>query len=159
MNETLAAQRRFVGHAAHQLRTPLAGLKLESELMLAKEIPEDVRVRAQRIKRATDRMIRMGQQLLLLARVDPDARPQDNFVRIDLCEWLRTSAAQWLSRAREANVDLQLDAPEDAVWIDGDPILLDELLGNLIDNALRYAEHATQIRLHVSSTPHASCRG
>lgn len=153
MNETFAAQRRFVGHAAHQLRTPLAGLKLESELMLAKELPDDVRTRAQRIKNATDRMIRMGQQLLLLARVDPDARPQDNFVRIDLCEWVRTSGAEWLARARVAHVDLQLDAPDDAVWIDGDPILLDELLGNLIDNALRYAEHATQIRLHVTSTP------
>ncbi len=153
MNETFAAQRRFVGHAAHQLRTPLAGLKLESELMLAKDLPEDIRVRAQRIKNVTDRMIRMGQQLLLLARVDPDARPQDNFVRIDLCEWVRTSGAQWLVRARAAHVDLQLDAPDEAVWIDGDPVLLDELLGNLIDNALRYALHATQIRLHVTSTP------
>ena len=153
MNETFAAQRRFVGHAAHQLRTPLAGLKLESELMLAKDLPDDVRVRAQRIKNVTDRMIRMGQQLLLLARVDPDARPQDNFVRIDLCEWVRTSGAEWLARARSAQVDLQLDAPEEAVWIEGDPVLLDELLGNLIDNALRYAEHATQIRLQVTSTP------
>ena len=153
MNETFAAQRRFVGHAAHQLRTPLAGLKLESELMLAKELPPDVHARAQRIKNVTDKMIRVGQQLLLLARVDPEARPQDNFVRIDLCEWVRTSGAEWLARARAVNVDLQLDAPEDAVWIEGDPVLLDELLGNLIDNALRYAEHATQIRLQVTSTP------
>ena len=131
----------------------LAGLKLESELMLAKELPEDIRTRAQRIKNATDRMIRMGQQLLLLARVDPEARPQDHFVRIDLCEWVRTSGAEWLARARAAHVDLQLDAPDDAVWIDADPVLLDELLGNLIDNALRYAEHATQVRLQVTSTP------
>lgn len=153
MNETFAAQRRFVGHAAHQLRTPLAGLKLESELMLAKELPADIRFRAERIKTVSDRMIRVGQQLLLLARVDPDARPQDNFARIDLCEWVRTSGAEWLSRARAVNVDLQLDAPDEAVWIDADPILLDELLGNLIDNALRYAEHASRIRLQVTSTP------
>ncbi len=153
MNETFEAQRRFIGHAAHQLRTPLAGLKLESELMLAKDLPADIRVRAERIKNASDRMIRLGQQLLLLARVDPDARPQDHFVRIDLCEWVRTCGAEWLSRARAAGVDLQLDAPEDVVWIDGDPVLLDELLGNLIDNALRYAQDATRIRLQVTSTP------
>lgn len=153
MNETFAAQRRFVGHAAHQLRTPLAGLKLESELMLAKELPLDIRARAERIKNVSDRMIRVGQQLLLLARVDPEARPQDNFVRIDLCEWVRTSGAQWLDRTKAVGVDLHLDAPEDAVWIEGDPILLDELLGNLIDNALRYAVDAKRIRLHVTSTP------
>ena len=153
MNETFGAQRRFVGHAAHQLRTPLAGLKLESELMLAKDLPADVRVRAERIKNASDRMIRLGQQLLLLARVDPDARPQDNFVRLDLCEWVRSSGSEWLSRARDAHVSLELDAPDEAVWIDGDPILLDQMLGNLIDNALLYAEDADLIKIQITSTP------
>lgn len=153
MNDTFAAQRRFVGHAAHQLRTPLAGLKLESELMLAKDLPPDVRVRAERIKNVSDRMIRLGQQLLLLARVDPEARPQDNFVRLDLCEWVRTSAAEWLPRVREMKIDLELDAPDEAVWIDGDPILLDQMLGNLIDNALLYAHNADRIRIQITSTP------
>lgn len=153
MNDTFAAQRRFVGHAAHQLRTPLAGLKLESELMLAKELPADVRVRAERIKNVSNRMIRLGQQLLLLARVDPDARPQDNFVRLDLCEWVRTSASEWLGRARELKIELELDAPDDAVWIDGDPILLDQMLGNLIDNALLYADQANVIKIQITSTP------
>ena len=155
MNDTFAAQRRFVGHAAHQLRTPLAGLKLESELMLAKDLPADVRIRAERIKTVSDRMIRLGQQLLLLARVDPDARPQDNFVRLDLCEWVRMSAAEWLTRARDLKIDLELDAPDDAVWIDGDPILLDQMLGNLIDNALLYAHHASLIKIQITSTPPA----
>ncbi len=153
LDDSFAAQRRFVGHAAHQLRTPLAGLKLESELMLAKDLTPDIRERAERIKTATDRMIRLGKQLLILARLDPEARPQDNFVRLDLCEWVRTCGAEWLARARAAQIDLQLDAPEDPVWIDGDPLLLDELLGNLIDNALRYADLATRIRLQVSRTP------
>jgi two-component system sensor histidine kinase TctE len=153
MNETFEAQRRFVGHAAHQLRTPLAGLKLESELMLAKDLPADIRVRAERIKRVSDRMIRLGQQLLLLARVDPDARPQDHFVRLDLCEWVRSSAAEWLSRTREAQICLELEAPDEAVWVDGDPILLDQMLGNLIDNVLLYAEQADTIKIQVTSTP------
>ena len=153
LNDTLAAQRRFVGHAAHQLRTPLAGLKLESELMLAKPLSPDLRERAERIKQVSDRMIRLGRQLLVLARVDPEARPQDHFLRMDLCEWVRTSGAEWLSRANEAGITLQLEAPEHSVWVEGDPILLDELLGNLIDNALRYATGAHYIRLVVTSTP------
>ncbi len=153
LNDTLAAQRRFVGHAAHQLRTPLAGLKLESELMLAKPLSADIRERAERIKQVSDRMIRLGRQLLVLARVDPEARPQDHFLRLDLCEWVRTSGAEWLTRSQAAGVVLHLDAPDQPVWVEGDPILLDELLGNLIDNALRYASGAQSIRLLVTSTP------
>src|SRR5690606_38534442 len=89
LDDSVQAQRRFVGHAAHQLRTPLTGLKLECELMLAGQLPEDVRERAERIKSVNDRMIRLGQQLLVLARADSSTRPQDSFARVDLCEWAR----------------------------------------------------------------------
>ncbi|AZV93848.1 two-component sensor histidine kinase [Bordetella sp. J329] len=153
LDASMAAQRRFIGHAAHQFRTPLSGLKLESELMLARSLPEDIEARARRIKSVTDRMIRLGQQLLVLARVDPGVRPQDSFVSMDLCEWARHSGARWLGKAREAGLELDLSAPPHPVWIDGDPLLLDELLGNLIDNALRYATGATMLRLRIGSTP------
>lgn len=153
LDDSMAAQRRFVGHAAHQLRTPLAGLRLESELMLSKELTPDIRERAERIKSVSDRMIRVGQQLLVLARVDPQASPQQHFVKLDLCEWLRNIGSQWWHKAKLANINLVLDAPKQPVWIDGDPILLDELVSNLIDNALRYACTATYVRLHISQTP------
>ncbi|MET0184801.1 MAG: ATP-binding protein [Achromobacter sp.] len=153
LDASIIAQRRFVGHAAHQLRTPLAGLKLESELMLARTLPDDVRVRAERIKAVSDRMIRLGQQLLVLARADPSARPQDSFVRIDLCEWVQTSGAEWIPRTRAAQVELDLVAPDYPVWIDADPLLLDELLGNLIDNALRYGSQPGRIKLNVGTNP------
>ncbi len=153
LNDTFEAQRRFVGHAAHQLKTPLAGLKLESELMLAQPLPPDIRERAERIKSVTDRMIRMGTQLLLLARVDPEGRPQDHFVLLDLSDWTRTCGAEWLERTQASHIDLQLEAPEHPIWIEGDPVLLRELLGNLIDNSIRYAKGAHRIRLIVTETP------
>lgn len=153
VEDAMLAQRRFIGHAAHQLRTPLTGLKLESELMLGRPLSDDVRVRAQRIKTVTDHMIRMGQQLLVLARADHTARPQDSFVRLDLCEWMRCTGAEWLGRTQEHSLDLQLTAPDEAVWVDGDPVLLSELLGNLIDNALRYGREASCIRLRVVANP------
>ena len=123
LDASLAAQRRFIGHAAHQLRTPLSGLRLESELMLARPLPDDVRARAERIKAVSDRMIRLGQQLLVLARADPNARPQDSFVRIDLCEWVRVHGAEWFPRVREARYELDLVAPDAPSWIDADPLL------------------------------------
>ena len=153
LDDSVQAQRRFIGHAAHQLRTPLAGLKVESELMLGQELPEDIRQRAVRIKCVTDHMIRMGQQLLVLARAEHAVRPRDSFMRLDLCEWMRQAGAEWLSRAHEQSIDLQLAAPEAAVWVDGDPVLLAELLGNLIDNALRYGLGARRIVLRVMANP------
>lgn len=153
LDDSVQAQRRFVGHAAHQLRTPLAGLKLECELMLAGDLPDDVRERAERIKSVNDRMIRLGQQLLVLARADSSTRPQDSFVRVDLCEWVRTSAAEWVPRTRARGLELELTAPDETVWVEIDPILLEELLSNLIDNALRYGDGATSIRLQVGANP------
>jgi signal transduction histidine kinase len=153
LDSSLAAQRRFIGHAAHQLRTPLSGLRMESELMLARPLPDDVRARTERIKAVSDRMIRLGQQLLVLARSDPDAQPQDHFVRLDLCEWVRASGAEWIPRARALQVDVDLVAPDEPVAIDGDPLLLDELLGNLIDNALRYGKPQGRITLTVGANP------
>lgn len=153
LDDSVQAQRRFVGHAAHQLRTPLAGLKVECELMLAGVLPDDVRERAERIKSVNDRMIRLGQQLLVLARADSSTRPQDSFVRSDLGEWARTSAAEWIPRTRAVGFALEMMAPDDPVWVDIDPILLGELLSNLIDNALRYGSQATTIRVQVGANP------
>lgn len=153
LDDSMQAQRRFIAHAAHQLRTPLSALRLESELMLSADLPDDVRERAVRIKTVADKMIRMGQQLLVLARVDDSARPQDCFVRLDLCEWARNSGAEWIPRTRAQQVDMQLLAPDQPVWVDADPVLLDELLGNLIDNALRYGASGGLLRLQVKDNP------
>jgi len=154
LDEAVAAQRRFIGHAAHQLRTPLSGLKLESELMLSRPLPDDVRQRAERIKGATDRMIRVGEQLLVLARIDASVRPRDAFTRIDLTELTRECGARWIPAARQAQIEILLMAPDEPVWVDGDAVLLDQLLGNLIDNAIRYHKGGIgQIVLRVNDSP------
>lgn len=153
LDNSVIAQKRFISHAAHQLRTPLSALRLETELMLAKELPADLRVQVQRINLSTERMIRLGQQLLVLARADSAANPKDRFIRLDLCEWARTSGAEWLTRAQAHQLELVLIAPETPAWVDADPLLLDELLGNLIDNALRYAHAKTRITLRVTVNP------
>lgn len=153
LDESVAAQKRFIAHAAHQLRTPLSTLRLESELMLAKDLAVEMRAPVERIKLSTERMIRLGQQLLVLARVDAAASPKDCFVRLDLCEWARTSGAEWIQSAHKKQLELQLIAPETPVWVDADPLLLDELLGNLIDNALCYSQAQHQITIRVTANP------
>lgn len=154
LDQNVVAQKRFIAHAAHQLRTPLSALRLESELMLSNNVLHpDMRAQVQRIHLSTERMIRLGQQLLVLARADSAASPKDRFIRLDLCEWGRTSGAEWLFRVQRKKLELQLIAPSYPVWIDADPLLLDELLGNLIDNALRYAQVRQGILLRISANP------
>lgn len=153
LDESVVAQKRFIAHAAHQLRTPLSALRLESELLLAKELSAETRAQVERIHQSTERMIRLGQQLLVLARADSAASPKDRFMRLDLCEWARRSGAEWLEATKEKGLILDLLAPEHAVWVDADPLLLDELLANLIDNALRHAQATRVIKLRVSATP------
>lgn len=153
LDKAVASQRRFIGQAAHQLRTPLAGLKLESELMLSRQLPDDIRQRAERIKSVADRMIRVGEQLLVLARIDANARPRDTFTRIDLTELAQETGAAWIPAARAAHVDINLVAPDEPVWIDGDKVLLDQMLGNLIDNAVRYLGGPGNIVLRVQDAP------
>lgn len=153
LDHNVLAQKRFIAHAAHQLRTPLSALRLESELILAKKLPPEMRDQVQRIHMSTERMIHLGQQLLVLARVDSAASPKDRFIRLDLCEWARTSGAEWLQVAQEKQLKLQLIAPPHPIWIDADPLLLDELLGNLIDNALRYAQSCQHISLRLTANP------
>ena len=150
---SVAAQKRFISHAAHQLRTPLSTLRLESELILDQELSLEMRAQVERIKYSTERMIRLGQQLLVLARADAVTQLNDQFVRMDLCEWVRHSGAEWLGTSASYGLELELYAPEEPVWIDGDPLLLDELLGNLIDNALQYAQAQQGIILRVTANP------
>lgn len=153
LDDSVAAQKRFIAHAAHQLRTPLSALRLESELLLDKNLPADARAQVQRIHQSTERMIRLGQQLLVLARADSAASPKDRFIRLDLCEWARRSGAEWLEAAKTNGLVLDLLAPEQPVWVDADPLLLDELLANLMDNALRHAQATQTVSLRVGATP------
>src|SRR3546814_11306056 len=99
--------------------------------MLTRPLPDDVRERAERIKFVTDRMIRLGQQLLVLARADSSTRPQDSFRRLDLCEWVRVSGAEWIPTARGRHVEIQLVAPDEPIWVDVDSLLLEELLSKI----------------------------
>src|SRR5690606_8690950 len=78
---------------------------------------------------------------------------QDSFIRTDLCEWVRASGAAWIPAVRARQLDMQFGAPDEPVWIHADPLLLEELLSNLIDNAMRYAAGATIIKLQVAANP------
>lgn len=135
--EVLAAQQRFVADAAHQLRTPLAVLKIQLEQAL-RETDESVRRQLlDQLKVTVDRTARLSDQLLLLARAEPSAGLAARTL-FDLRVLAQEVGAQWVPRALQLGRDLGFDGGERPAEVLGDRVLLGELIGNLLDNALRY---------------------
>ncbi|MBI1397773.1 MAG: sensor histidine kinase [Betaproteobacteria bacterium] len=138
VDEMLTAQRRFVGDAAHQLRTPIAGLKTQAEMALRAEDPATLKAVLANIVAGTSRAASLVSQLLALARSESPQGGSSTLQPVDLDQLARSVTSDWISRALEAEIDLGYEPPERRVRISGDPVMLREVLGNLIDNALKY---------------------
>ncbi|MCW1843402.1 sensor histidine kinase [Prosthecomicrobium hirschii] len=131
-----AAQRAFLSNAAHQLRTPLAGLQTQLELA-AQDLPPAHRSKITRLVEATGRIARLAGQLLALARSAPEASAGHPVETIDLATVIAENGSDWYDRALARRVDLEFEtAPAPLI---GSAWLIGELAGNLIDNAVAYA--------------------
>lgn len=150
VDQMLSAQQRFIADAAHQLRTPIAGLKTQAEMALRTRDPEALRGSLDNIVAATARMGSLVARLLALARAEPDAREAVMRQRMDLEKLARTVTTDAIPRALEAAIDLGFASPEHAIPMEGDPILLRELIGNLLDNALRYCPPGSEVTVEVA---------
>jgi two-component system sensor histidine kinase QseC len=148
----LEGERRFTADAAHELRTPLAALKVHSEVALASDEPE-VRTHALRqVRRGVNRAGHLVEQLLRLARLDPLAGvPEPS--RFDLVQCVREEVAQDASQGLSGDHTLVFEGPETVLPITGDPALVGIVLRNLLDNAQRYSPAGTPVtvRLHAQA--------
>jgi two-component system sensor histidine kinase TctE len=153
LDSAIRAQKRFVADAAHQLRTPLAAVMLHAER--AQRAPDGgtEREALRALHRSVERAGRMSQQLLALARTDPDAINAVELEPLDLVALARRVGEEWIPRALKRDIDFGLIAPDTPVRITGDDRLLSELLSNLIDNALRYSSPAGRVSVIVEGGP------
>lgn len=133
---SVEAQQAFLSNAAHQLRTPLAGVQMQIELAV-RNATESQKQRLLHVHRALQRMGHMTHQMLALARSGPQAASADDFRPVDLQLLLEDAASTWLDQALAAGVDLGFQ-PQSARVL-GSAWMLQELLGNLIDNAIRHS--------------------
>jgi two-component system sensor histidine kinase TctE len=131
------ARHDFLANVAHQLRTPLAGVKLQLEWLAARHADDADSVHSIRLMLlSNERMIRQTNQLLALARAEPSHFEKTRLEPLDLAALVEQSIQHFVDQAVKNGIDLGFElAP---VPIAGDPFLLRDLIDNLVDNALRY---------------------
>ncbi|MGZ8191683.1 MAG: sensor histidine kinase [Methylococcaceae bacterium] len=150
----IATQQRFIANAAHQLRTPLAGLKLQAERALREQDIEKMQPALIQIQNCADRMSHLTTQLLVLAQSEPINSGYE-LRAVDLCKLVRSTCIDWVPKALQRNMEISFECPETALLVDGDEVLLRELLVNLLDNAIAYGyEHGNiAVELHCQPKP------
>jgi two-component system sensor histidine kinase TctE len=134
---SVQAQREFAGNVAHELRTPLAGIRALTEYGLASQDPQVWQQQLQRVLASEARATHMVDQLLALALAD-EAGAGMRMEGVPLDELVRDAVMRFLPRADAAHVDLGARGIELPVTLQGNPTLIEGILNNLIDNALRY---------------------
>lgn len=152
MKKNVEAQQRFVADAAHQMRTPLTGLKTQAQFAMRETDPEALRHALRQIATGVDRAGRLVNQLLTLARTEGVEAAQQRHEPLDLVVVIREVVEDWVMGAIEKGIDLGYEAPDSAM-ISGNPFLLRELAKNLIDNALRYTPTGGHVTCRILVTP------
>ena len=144
----VAIQERFVADAAHQLRTPLAGLAMHVERAVSARSPDDMQAALTQVQILTTRVTRSATQLLALARAQAPQEGGSTLSPLNLVQWLPTMVALRIPESLQAGVDLGYESPAHAtarnddvdagaaIMINAEGNALQELLDNLIDNAL-----------------------
>ncbi|WP_104654795.1 sensor histidine kinase [Ralstonia insidiosa] len=142
------ARKRFFADAAHQLKTPLAVIQAQSELALREPDGDRIRRHLEPLHGTVRQAAKGVQQLLSLSRLEPDSgyAPQLQPLRLDTLAG--DVALELAPVARKAGIDLGFEG--DPVTVAGEPQWLQELTGNLLDNAIRYAGHGARVTLRVT---------
>jgi two-component system sensor histidine kinase TctE len=147
LGAAIESEQRFIANAAHQLRTPLAGLKTHAELARRDPAQRDISALLDMIAGETERTSHMVNQLLTLARSEPGVGHMTGHAPVNLHEVASRAVQSWVARADARNVDLGFELQE--AWTLGDALLLRELLANLLDNAIAYSDEGSTVTVRT----------
>jgi two-component system sensor histidine kinase TctE len=149
LSQSIQMQKRFIADAAHQMKTPLAGMRMQSELAMRETDYEEIHRSLAQLSKSSESATRLVNQLLALARAEnqtPEARP---FVPVELCELARNTVQDWVQNSFAHRIDLGFEQPGHPIMVRGNPVMLREMLSNLIDNAIRYTPEGGSVTVRV----------
>jgi two-component system sensor histidine kinase TctE len=136
LRTAVQSQQQFIANTAHQLRTPITGMQAQLDLLAAEPAAQPLKHRLQTLQEGIRQLAHSANQLITLARADPAANLTTKVQAVDLGAIVGEVVAKFFDRALQSNIDLGVDVQP--VSIQADPSLLDDLLSNLVDNALKY---------------------
>lgn len=150
VRQSVDAQKRFIADAAHQLRTPLAGLKSQTELALGATDDPAVVARLQLVHQSATRGAHLINRLLMLARAEPEAAMVQEQTAVALVPFVQNRVAAMVPRALRVGADLGMGESDGAIepcspWVDANEMLLGEALTNVLENAIEYAGRGSEI--------------
>ncbi len=161
LDQSIRSQKKFIADAAHQLKTPLAGLHTQAELVqrgLEEEHPDTRQIKRslQQISLSSHRAAHMVNQLLALARAE-NKKHHAGSEAVNLAQLARETVQDFVPRAMEKRIDLGYEGPESGpqptLSVAGHSILLRELIRNLVDNALLYTPVGGTVTVRVTEDP------
>lgn len=150
--QTIDMQKRFIADAAHQMKTPLAGMRMQSELALRQVDPDEIHRSLEQLAKSSESATRLVNQLLALARAENQPHAGVPLGEIDLVVLARDTVRDWVQASFTYRIDLGFEPPaqgDAVVTIAANPLMLRELLSNLIDNALRYTPAGGSVTVRV----------
>lgn len=165
LDKSMSAQKHFLADAAHQLKTPLAGLRTQAELA-QREIdagrgdPQQLRKSLQQIARSSQGAAHMVNQLLAMARAE-DTEHSARMQAVNLAQLATETVQDFVPRSLAKRIDLGYEGPDGggapgphrALRVEGHPLLLRELIRNLVDNALQYTPVGGTVTVRVVDDP------
>lgn len=150
LNRLLNKQRSFIDDAAHEMRTPLTAIKLQAQVMAASTTAEDRQAALTALRAGVDRATHLVEHLLQLARYDVESTPLPQLRPCRPAQLARQLVIEFSQLAETRRIDLGLGYCDDCT-IEADEVGLRILLGNLIDNSLRYAGAGGRVDVEVKA--------
>lgn len=150
LGASVDAMQRFTANAAHQLRTPLAAIQAQVEVALGETDPAEIDKTLSHLKSTTSQTSRLVNQLLSLARATPDAGEAAS-EHINMCALCIQITKDMVPLALTNKIDLGLEAQSEPILLYGDKTLIEELLRNLIHNAISYCPIGSHVTVRLST--------
>jgi two-component system sensor histidine kinase TctE len=139
LSAAIKSQDTFIVDFAHQLRTPLAGLLSQVELLQAIKDPKESKKRLGYVMTNAEKLIHLVNQLLRLAKNQPEALINVKMMKIDLVQAVKSAQGDLMSYAESHDIQIQSSIPNKAIHMMGDALRIYDLIFNLIENAIKYS--------------------
>jgi two-component system sensor histidine kinase TctE len=140
---SVQSQQQFIANTAHQLRTPITGLQAQLQLLVAEPLADPIKSRLLTLQEGIRQLAHSANQLLMLARADPTVNIATKKQTVAFDTIVGEVVAKFFDRALQLNIDLGVEV--EPVSIPADPALMDDLLSNLVDNALKYTPNGGRV--------------